>query len=214
MFNLKLLTPINDWEVVETDGKRQYHHPDIGSLPSVTTVLSERLNHQWLEKWKTKVGPEMALLVSEQAKQRGTRIHNLMEDYVFNRPIGKLMPDDKVIFKQIRNALDKHVTTIYGVEHLLYSKILNTAGRTDLIADWNGIPSIIDFKTSKHSKKETDILSYFLQTCCYAMMAEELYDIWIPQIVIILAIDFAKQPQVFIKPKQGYSETVQQIFAP
>jgi hypothetical protein len=62
--------------------------------------------------------------------------------------------------------------------------------------------SIIDFKTAKN-KKEEDIEGYFLQTTLYAMMVEELLGLYVPQIVIIIGVDF-EEPQVFVKRKMHY----------
>ena len=88
---------------------------------------------------------------------------------------------------------------------------MKAAGTADCIADWNGIPSIIDFKTSRKEKKEEWIENYFLQATTYALMFEERIGICIPQIVILIAVD-DQEPQVFIKHKLGYIDKVKAIF--
>ena len=50
--------------------------------------------------------------------------------------------------------MDKNVGVIKAIEAPLYSHSLRVGGRVDLIAEWDGQLSIIDFKTSKKPKRE------------------------------------------------------------
>ena len=106
-------------------------------------------------------------------------------------------------FNTIKPHINKYIDIIYGVEHKLYSNELQTAGTADIIASYNNINTIIDIKTSSKPKKETDVLSYFLQCTAYAIMVEELYDLKIDQIIIIIILNI-----LFIK----YLEEIQLIF--
>jgi ATP-dependent exoDNAse (exonuclease V) beta subunit len=108
-------------------------------------------------------------------------------------------------------SLNKHVDNILGVELPLYSVALRTAGRCDLIAEFNGTPSIIDFKTSRKLKKEEWIESYFLQATTYSLMFERMYKIHVPQIAILIAVD-NEQPQLFVKDRGDYVNRVLEIF--
>jgi hypothetical protein len=72
--------------------------------------------------------------------------------------------------------------------------------------------SIIDFKTSKWTKKAEDIEGYFLQTTIYAMMVEELTGLFVPQIAIIIGVDFEK-PQVFTRPKHLFVPKILEMAA-
>mgnify|MGYP003340071493 CR=1 FL=1 len=87
----------------------------------------------------------------------------------------------------------------------------SAAGRTDCVATWNGIPSIIDFKTSRKLKEEQWIHSYFLQATAYAIMFEERTQLHIPQFVILIAVD-NEQPQVFRKNTAEYVDEVKRLF--
>jgi ATP-dependent exoDNAse (exonuclease V) beta subunit len=89
--------------------------------------------------------------------------------------------------------------------------VLKTAGRCDLIAEYDGVPSVIDFKTSRKLKKEEWIESYFLQTTVYSMMFESMYKIKVPQIAILIAVDH-EPPQVFVKDRGHYVNRVLDIF--
>jgi hypothetical protein len=100
---------------------------------------------------------------------------------------------------------------VYGLEVPLWSKRLGTAGRTDLLAGWLGVNSVIDFKTSKRKKEEEDIQSYFLQATVYSLMAEELTEYKFPQIVVAIAVDH-EDAQVFVKNRDQYVDKVLEVF--
>ena len=93
----------------------------------------------------------------------------------------------------------------------LYSKALGCAGRTDLIAEYNGIPSIIDFKTSRKPKKLEWIENYILQTTIYSMMFERMYKMSIPQLAIIISVDNEKTPQTFVLERNLYVQRVLEL---
>ena len=206
--------PVNlpDLETVSVDGKRHYVTPG-GTFPSVTTVLGEKLSKDGLIAWRKRVGEEEANKISTQAANRGTAIHALAEAYLMNDGNWKrgAMPTNLETFSRIKPHLDLNVGTIYGVEVPLWSDKLKTAGRTDLLAGWHGINSVVDFKTSRKIKKEEHIESYFLQATCYSLMAEERTGIKFPQIAIIIAVDH-EETQVFVKQRDKYVQRVLGIF--
>ena len=107
------------------------------------------------------------------------------------------MPNDMDLFIQIKGEIDK-IDNIKALETPLYGKNVGLAGRVDLIAEWQGKLSVIDFKTSKRIKKEEDIQDYFAQCVAYATMYEELVEIPLEQIVIIMAVENEK-PLIFVK---------------
>ena len=137
----------------------------------------------------------------------------LAERYVLNEEdyLRGAMPSGIDAFKSLQTFLDKHVDNILGIELPLYSNVLKTAGRCDLIAEFNGVPSVIDFKTSRKLKKEEWIESYFLQTTVYSLMFEWLYKVHVPQIVVMIAVDH-ENPQLFIKDRGYYVDKVLDIF--
>ena len=198
---------------VEIDSIRHYQTP-AGTFKSVTTILGEKLDKSGLLAWKERVGEEEAARVSTQASRRGTAVHNLAEAYLMNEPNWKkgAMPVNLDTFSRIRPILDLNVGSIYGIEIPLYSARLKTAGTCDLLAGFRGINSVIDFKTSKRVKKEEDIEGYFVQACCYSLMAEELTELKFPQIVIIMSVD-NEESLVFIKDRDQYVDRVLEIFA-
>ena len=68
-----------------------------------------------------------------------------------------------------------------------------------MIAEYNGVLSVVDFKTSKKKKREDWIENYFVQEAAYSFMFEERTGIQIPQLVTVIGVDGEDEPQVFIK---------------
>lgn len=202
-----ILVPKAELSTTTIDGQRHYVLHDGTTLKSVTTVLSEKLDKTALLEWKKKVGEEEAQRISVQAARRGTAIHTLAENYVLNQEQyipPNTMPVNVASFKPIKKVLDEHVDNILGVELPLWSKALKCAGRTDLVAEFDGVASIIDFKTSKRLKKADWIESYFLQSTIYSMMFERMYSIAIPQIVILITVDDEINAQKFVMNRSQF----------
>ena len=193
------------------DGKRHYL-VEGKAYPSVTTVLSS-LSKQGLQAWVNKVGEEKAERIKTAAANRGTNLHQMCEDYLHNKPdfYKGMMPNIVMLFNQVKPWLDEHVDFVYGNELALYSHSLYTAGRCDLIAQIDGKPAILDFKTSTNEKKEEWIESYFLQVTAYSIMFEEMYGIKIEDIHIFICNETAPFSH-FQKVPAQYSERTQQVF--
>jgi hypothetical protein len=208
LYNPVVLDPLTS---EDTPNGRYYKTP-MGNLPSVTTVLGRSLDKSGLEAWRKKVGEEEAAKILKQAGTRGSAVHQICEDYILGKDYKKgQMPFNLMSFNTIKPYLDRNLGTVYGVELPVYSKKLNTAGRTDLFAGYDGLNSVVDFKTSKRVKTEEHILSYFLQATCYAMMLEELTGYNVPQIVIVMSVDH-EDSRVFVKKKDQYVDQVLDIF--
>jgi genome maintenance exonuclease 1 len=180
-----------------TESGRKYFTPDGNAYPSITTVLSI-LGKEEIIAWRKRVGEEEANKVSRQASTRGTAVHKLAEDYVDNKPDwkGKHMPSNIATFNTLRPVLDARLNNIWMQEVFLYSDRLKTAGQVDCIGEWDGVLSIIDFKTSKRVKKEEDITNYFIQMCFYAAAFLERTGIAIKQAVVVMAVD-DNEPLIF-----------------
>ena len=189
-----------------TDSGRKYVTPNGERYPSVTTVLGE-LNKKAILEWRKRVGEEQANKISGRASRRGTKLHSLCEQYLLgdlsDMKRRSLMPLDKMMFNQLKSSLDENVNNIHCLEQALYSHKLRIAGRVDLIAEWNGELSVIDFKSSTKEKKEENIQNYFMQCTAYSEMFEEITGIEINKIVVAIATE-EQVPQFFIKHKKDY----------
>jgi ATP-dependent exoDNAse (exonuclease V) beta subunit len=198
----------------DTDNGRFYVTPDGNRYPSVTTFLSRFADLTWLEEWKERVGAEEVAKRSTQAKRRGTAVHAILEQVVLNNPkfARGHMPNNLAMANDMANVLRARAGIIKGIEVGLWSDKLKLAGRADCLGLFDGFMSIIDFKTSKWTKKAEDIEGYFLQTTIYAMMVEELTGLFVPQIAIIIGVDFEK-PQVFTRPKHLFVPKILEMAA-
>lgn len=190
----------------EYNGKRYYVSPNGVKLPSVTTFLSH-FKGDSIKKWREKVGEEEANKISARASRRGTKFHSLMESYISNQERSNyltpdIMPDMKQAFEQMLPVVNR-IDNVHYLETMLYSESLGLAGQVDCIAEFDGIPSVIDFKTSLKLKKEEWILSYFEQCTCYSLMYEEMTGIQCKQIVVLISVDH-EQPQVFVRDRKDY----------
>jgi genome maintenance exonuclease 1 len=189
------------------DDKRYYVTPSGQRLPSVTTVLGA-MKKKEIMAWRRRVGEAEANRVSKLATGRGNRVHTLAEKYLMNESIEwkKEMPDAIEMFQSIVPHFDK-INNIHYMEQALWSEKIGLAGRVDLIAEWEGKLSVIDFKTSKRIKTEDKIQDYFAQCVAYAMMYEERVGAPIDQIVVLMAVE-NEQPLIFVKETKDYVDTL------
>jgi ATP-dependent exoDNAse (exonuclease V) beta subunit len=202
-----------DLNAETTNVGRIYTTPDGKKYKSITTVLSHH-NKEAIMEWRQNVGEEYANKVSKKASDRGTKVHKICEDYLNNEipelKMQMLMPDLKELFFKIKPIIDDNVGKVYAQEQALYSDKYRIAGRVDLIAEWNGKLSVIDFKTSTKQKNEEDIQNYFMQCTAYALMFAEITGIWIDDIVVLIATEegdallFERQIDAYRKPLMEY----------
>ena len=197
-FDLNLITDLPVLEQVEIDGVRHYTSED-GSIekpyPSVTTVLSaDEGKQKSLAKWRARVGEEEADRISLRATTRGTAVHEVLEDYILGQePRTKHMPHIYAMADDLKRLADKHISNIRMVEGQLFSHHLRVAGTVDLVADFDGKPAIIDWKTSNYHKKKDHVTSYFMQESAYAVMFEERTGIPVQQLVTLIACNDGAQ---------------------
>ena len=189
------------------DGKRYYTTPNGIKLPSVTTVIGAK-GKEAIMKWRKRVGEEEANKISRKASSRGTNVHTLCEKYLNNDPKYLLgtMPDALEMFKPLKPILNR-INNIHYQECALWSESIGMAGRVDCIGEFDGVLSVIDFKTSKRPKKKEDIDNYFAQCVAYACMYEELVGVGVEQIVIIMAVE-GSEPLLFIEKTADYLNTL------
>lgn len=189
------------------DGKRYYVTPNGKKLPSVTTVVGA-MKKQSIMEWRNKVGEAEANRISKLATGRGNRVHLLAERYLNNETIEwrKEMPDAVEMFRSLIPYL-RNIDNIHYQEQALWSEVIGMAGRVDLIAEWEGKLSIIDFKTSKKIKKREDIFDYFAQCTAYSAMYEELVGVRVDQIVIVMAVE-NEQPLIFVEKMEDHINTL------
>ena len=206
-------------KTITIDRKRFYITPKEKYYPSITTVLSIR-NKKGLMEWRKRVGDEVANYVAGKAASRGTKVHHMCEDYLNNMESN--FPDkwEKhkkdflpwCLFGQLKNKALNNINDIYAQECSLYSDKYKVAGRVDCIAKYNGVLSVIDFKTSTKERSDGWNENYYIQGAAYAEMFGERTGLIVDQVVILVVTEDGTV-QEFVKSKHDYlgflSEAVQ-----
>ena len=178
-------------ERVDTDIGRHYLDSNNKPVPSVTTVLSgTSKSKDGLIQWRNRVGEEEADRIIKQSTDIGTAVHEAIENYLngeswnnFEETHDQLLAQ-KISNKFIKDGL-KGITDIWGLEVGLVLDNLY-AGTADCVGEYEGIPTLIDFKTAKKIKKREWIEDYFLQGCAYANAHNVMFGTKIEQIVILM----------------------------
>jgi ATP-dependent exoDNAse (exonuclease V) beta subunit len=179
------------------DGKRWYRTPEGNKYASITTILGHE-EKPWLNEWRESMGLDKADVETKRCAERGTNIHSLIEKYLNNVPNHTAGFKQEYIngFNQIKPHLNK-ISNIRAQEVGLYSDTLEVAGTVDCVGDYEGVPTIIDFKTSNRYKDTTMIEDYFLQVTAYALMWYERTNEPINDIVILMTVEKGIVPLVF-----------------
>ena len=212
-YEIELNDELYYFPILETktvDKKRFYVTPEGNEYPSITTVLSPR-NKEGLMKWRKKVGNDVATHICKQSAVRGSKVHKMCEDYLNGLDMEKHKKDflPYCLFNELKNQTFDNINGVIGQELVLYSDKYKIAGRTDLIANYKGELSIVDFKTSTNERKDSYNENYYIQTSAYAEMFEELTGQPINQIVILVVTEDGIV-QEFIKDKQEYIPLLEQ----
>ena len=169
-------------------------HYDVNNekLPSVTTILQATQSEEKkaiLAKWKQKVGENKAEHIKNEAANRGTIMHRIIEGYITGEGHADLsdMGQAAGIMAQtiFKEGLKGSMEEVWGSEITLYYPGLY-AGATDLVGIYEGRESIIDFKQSNKIKKREWIDDYFTQLAAYAMAHNHVYDTKIQSGVILM----------------------------
>ena len=185
--------------------KRFYQTPEGKLYPSITTVLQKR-KMAGLMEWRKNVGDDVANYIARTAAHRGTKVHHMCEDFLnnnFDEETHKKNFLPYVLFGQMKPVLMQKVNNILAQECGLYTDKYRVAGRVDCIAEYNGVKSIIDFKTSRKERNDEWNESYYIQASAYAEMFEERTGIEINQIVILVVTEDGVV-QEFVKNKGEY----------
>ena len=192
------------------NGHRVYYDEEKNRYHSVTTVVGS-IDQKGLDEWRERVGKDVADYVAIRSGVTGTKLHKIVESHLANEK-----PEEENIFARAHftniEPLLANIDQINGLETKLCSKDLGLAGTVDCIAQYKGVDSIIDFKTSSKKKKEDWIKKYFLQTTAYSLMWEELTGIKITQIVILISGEDGSREE-YIRNRDDYVEELKEVIA-
>jgi len=197
---------------------RHYVDEEYNIYHSVTKVVGSIKDFEfWYDILEKRHGSrEAGMAVAEHIKVSagiiGTKVHKLCEAYLNNKPIAfdGLLP--AAHFENLKHSIDAGVDNIRYLEIQMFSKKMGLAGTADVIADWDGMLSVIDIKTTKKQKSEEDCESYFLQSTAYALMYEENTGVPINQIVIVFTGEDGSR-DTWVKRVEDYEKRLFEVIA-
>ena len=201
-FNDKEIQKFQEWRV-----KSEYiiGQKKMGEEYKSITRWLRLLPNKDLEKWRKKVGEDVANYIMEQGAKRGTEVHKMINDYL-NVPLEDRLSDKYYtidhgsfgempynmrshhclydgMFMNILHEL-KHIKEVFLLEDWLYSDKYKLFGKVDCIAQFHSYYAIIDFKTSR-GRREKMSVEQGLQLTAYALMFNEMFNANIQDIVVI-----------------------------
>lgn len=178
-------------------GVRHYTTPEGEQYPSITTLLGHE-EKPWLENWRKMLGKEKADRENKRARDRGNNIHELIERYLNNEEDFMKGYKSEYVrgFNQLKFRLN-HIDNIRASECALYSDTLRVAGRVDCVAEYDGVLSIVDFKTANNNRDRDMVQDYFLQCTAYAIMWHEMTGESVEDITILMSVEKGMVPLVF-----------------
>jgi genome maintenance exonuclease 1 len=159
-------------------GPRTYKVNNL-NLPSVTNILQftqSKDKQQGLDKWRERVGLHEAFEITRQAARRGTEMHKVLEKYINGEGYLNLSDEGtkpRLMAHEIIQNLGP-LKIVYGTEISLTGKN-RWAGSTDAIGEYDGKPTIIDFKQSNKPKREEWVEDYYYQIAAYSLAHREHY---------------------------------------
>ena len=196
-WNKKYNYPTSSRSVI--NGSRHYtlNNQILVSVSSVLKMTKSESEKASLKAWQDRLGFKESLRIKNEAAQRGTEMHSLIENFLLGRSNLNLFEQEKekshpqkmadlIISEGLKNKLSE----INGVECVLYYPgPKGFAGTSDLIGIWDNIPSVIDFKQKNSIMKESydSLQTYFIQLGAYSLAHNTVYGSSITQGVILLA---------------------------
>lgn len=198
----------------ERNGVHYYTTPKNPKIVGITSVLfaTKPLEDSTnLEKWKENTDKRWGSpsnYIFKTAGPIGTDVHCMCEAYLKETPYTPKYTISKGHFDNLKEHLSK-IDNIRVLESRIYHEKLSIAGTVDCIAEYDGVLSVIDFKTKRSNRKEEWMFDIFLQVTAYSIMWEELTGEKIQQIVILISTE-QNTSQVFVKNPNDYIDSLKE----
>ena len=167
---------------------RYYSHDD-SIYASATTLLDSMQDKSWMQY--VNLSLEALLDRRNTAAKIGTAVHRALYEKLSGLNVTKLDLIASAHVLQISEHLNK-ISNVRGLEKIMKSDTLKIAGTADVIAEYDGVSSVIDFKTTRKPRygKRRDV--WYLQAAMYAFMHYEETNFVTSQIVIIESCEDGK----------------------
>lgn len=180
----------------------KFYPTDNDLLASVTTIISATRNKKErdrLTKWQHKIdklhGLGAAFTERDSAADRGTTIHKAIAAKLFDLydPMKIVTPELQPYWEAVQPIL-RAIKNPIVYEHTVYHHALRYAGTLDLICDWNGKKTIVDWKTTGRIKKAAWTEEAQLQLAAYKGAYEVTNNCEIPQsLIVVISPDRVQQ---------------------
>ncbi|WP_371504995.1 PD-(D/E)XK nuclease family protein [Nitrosopumilus adriaticus] len=206
MANFSQMLKIREPELLDREDGHWYKTKFDQIYPSISTILSATSSdtkQNSLKSWRENEPAHE--YITAQAQDIGTQSHKIIEDY-----LSKSLSLDEfdllpiAHFNNLKPYLE-NISNVTSIEQRMYSDKLKVAGTSDLIAEYDGELSIIDYKTKRKPQVDEYMYEYYLQTTCYAQMFQEVTGRKINQVVILVSSE-KNTRQEFIKTCDDYIE--------
>ena len=221
-WNKKFIYPTSSRSLINEE---RHYDIDAKKLPSVTTILQATQPEEKraaLATWKARVGEVEANRTRDQAAERGTSMHRILEGYMlgqYHLDLTDLGQNAHTMAQQIiDNGLKDRLTEFFGLEVTLYYPGLY-AGATDVVGIYDGQESIVDFKQSNKTKRREWLEDYKLQLAAYALAHNEVYGTNIQKGVNLICTrdnyyqEFVFEGEEFRQAKFEWLKRVDQYYA-
>lgn len=198
----------------------RYHETPIGLLPGVTTILNKTKNKYSiaaLSQWQAKVGKKVARDIMLNSSSRGESLHQTIEAYLLSQPPRPINQEGLTLWGLMRPIVDKAKESNLKYVECATHHPLGFAGTPDLVANFDGKVTVLDWKNSRKPKKRSYIQDYLMQVSAYAKSHEITYGDIVEQAIIVCAVcgdDYLQftDPGLVVEPElQLFTLTAKQI---
>ena len=153
-------------------------------LPSVTSILRDTWPKPALLEWYAQHGREAHTLL-ERASERGKAVHRFVEVFMSTGellPFGDFPDDFHGYLQGAARFLWELEPEPLAVELLVCHPELNYAGRLDLIANVNRLPTLLDFKSNPKGNVYTEA---HVQAAAYVIANERCAGPAVDRVMIV-----------------------------
>lgn len=133
-----------------------------GALPSPSTIL-DMVRDIELENLRNMLGSDEMDSIMERTSIRGTRIHQLCEDWIAGKRLEFEAFEDIDYFIGFQNWCEKECPKIIASEQFVMSPKYKYGGRLDLVVELDGERWVIDIKTGMFRHKHGLQLKFYEQ---------------------------------------------------
>ena len=172
----------------------QYFVDERGTrLPSVTSILNATKpweDRQALARWRQRVGSEAAKQISGKASRRGTLTHKHIKQYLLGEAAD--CPEAARPYWESVQPVLREIDAVRLVESTVFHYDLGYAGQVDCVVNYQGVPCILDWKTSDRPKESVERLrDQPLQLAAYCGAVNHTYsdhDLQLRSAMLVVAL--------------------------